>query len=169
MKKISILVFACIISVFAKAQAKENVTKVDGIITISEVVTAENMTADEIYNSVLLWVNSAYNSPKTVIQNQDKELGLVIIKARKQITDDMGLEYSLSIQARDGRFRYTLNNIIRRVNPYSSLLAGIVEDAPIEQMVIENSIEDWQGWTLNNFIELLSSLKNTIVSTDNNW
>ena len=52
MKKIAFLVFACFISVFAKAQTKENVTKIDGIITISEVVTVENTTADEIYNAI---------------------------------------------------------------------------------------------------------------------
>ena len=170
MKKLLILVFTCFISVLANAQTKENVTKVDGIITISEVVTAENMTADEIYNSVLLWVNSAYNSPKTVIQNQDKELGLVIIKARKQESESIGLgfEYSLSIQARDGRFKYTINNIVRRINT-NSISAGIVEDAPLEQMVIENRIEDWRSWSLNIFSELISSLKKSIVSTDNNW
>lgn len=170
MKKITVLVFACLISVLVKAQTKENVTKVDGIITISEVVTVENMTADEIYNSVLLWVNSAYNSPKTVIQNQDKEIGLVTIKARKQESESLGFgfEYRLSIQARDGRFKYTINNIIRRINP-TSVSAGIVEDAPLEQMVIENRITDWQSWSLNIFRELISSLKNTVASTDNTW
>lgn len=170
MKKITILVFACLISIFTKAQTNENVTKVDGIITISEVVTVENMTADEIFSSVLLWVNSAYNSPKTVIQNQDKELGLVTIKAKKQESESLGLgfEYRLSIQVRDGRFKYTLNNIIRRINP-TSVSAGIVKDASLEQMVIENRIKDWQSWTLNIFIELISSLKNTVASTDNNW
>jgi hypothetical protein len=168
MKKLTVLVFACFISVFAKAQTKENVTKVDGIITISEVVTVENITADEIYNSVLLWVNSAYNSPKTVIQNQDKEIGLVTIKAKKQEGLGLGFEYRLSIQAKDGRYKYTINNVFRRIDP-SSVTAGIVNDAPLEQMVIENRIEDWQGWTLDIFRELISSLKNTVSSTDNTW
>lgn len=168
MKKIAFLVFACLISVFAKAQTKENVTKIDGIITISEVVTVENTTADEIYNSVLLWVNSTYNSPKTVIQNQDKEIGLVTIKAKKQEGLGLGLEYRLSIQAKDGRYKYTINNIMRRIEP-NSVSAGIVDDAPLERMVIENKIEDWRGWTLNNFKELISSLKKSVASTDNNW
>ncbi|MBR5652349.1 MAG: DUF4468 domain-containing protein [Bacteroidales bacterium] len=170
MKKATVLVFACLVSVFAKAQTKENVTKVDEIITISEVVTVENMTANEIYNSVLLWVNSAYNSPKTVIQNQDKEIGLVTIKAIKQESKSLGFgfEYRLSIQARDGRFKYTINNIIRRINP-TSVSGGIVEDAPLEQMVIENRIVDWQNWTLNIFRELISSLKHSVTSTDNTW
>lgn len=170
MKKIIVLVFVCLISVFSKAQTKENVTKVDGIITISEVVTVEKMTADEIYNSVLLWVNSTYNSPKIVIQNQDKEIGLVTIKARKRESESIGFEfeYRMSIQARDGRFKYTINNIIRRINP-TSIAAGIVKDAPLEQMVIENRITDWQSWSLNIFRELISSLKNTVASTDNTW
>lgn len=168
MKKITILVFTCLISVFAKAQTKENVTKIDEIITISEVVTVENMTADEIFNSVLLWVNSAYNSPKTVIQSQDKELSLVTIKAKKQEDLGLGLEYRLSIQAKDGRYKYTLNNIIRRIEP-NSIIADIVDDAPLEQMVIDNKIEDWQDWTLNSFIELISSLKKSVAATDNNW
>ena len=168
MKKITVLVFACLISVFAKAQTKENVTKIDGIITISEVVVVENTTADEIYNSVLLWVNSTYNSPKTVIQNQDKELGLVTIKAKKDEGLGLGIEYRLSIQAKDGRYKYTLNNIMRRIEP-NSVSAGIVDDAPLERMVIENRIEDWQGWTLDIFRELISSLKKSVASTDNNW
>lgn len=57
---------------------------------------------------------------------------------------------------------------MRRIEP-NSVSAGIVDDAPLERMVIENKIEDWQGWTLNNFKELISSLKKSVASTDNNW
>lgn len=170
MKKITILVFVSLICFGAKAQVKDIVKKIDGVITISEVVAAENMTANEIYSNVLLWANSVYNSPKTVIQNQDKELGLVTIKARKMESESLGLgfEYHLSIQAKDGRYKYTINNITRRITP-NSISDGIVDDAPLEHMVIENGIDDWQSFTLNIFIELISTLKNTVASTDNNW
>lgn len=74
MKKIAFLVFACFISVFAKAQTKENVTKIDGIITISEVVTVENTTADEIYNSVYYGSIRLTIAPKQLFKTKTKKL-----------------------------------------------------------------------------------------------
>lgn len=52
----------------------------DGVVHFTEVVKVEGVSADDLYTNALTWISKQFNNPKSVIQTQEKEAGLIIIK-----------------------------------------------------------------------------------------
>ena len=80
------------------------------------IIQADGKSSDAIYSTLKLWVATTYNSANDVIQLDDKENGKFIVKALssfgyKVMGANIGSKcfYTLTIDTKDNRFRYTIN------------------------------------------------------------
>ncbi len=90
------------------------------LITYQAVVPVEGAPAAELYSRAKLWIANSYRSAKTVIDLDDKESGRLIVKGTFTIPVPAGLitkattyRHQLTIEVKDGRFRYTLTNLVK--------------------------------------------------------
>lgn len=99
------------------AQSSDNFKIIDNTLIVSEVVQVEGKSKSNLYQDALLWVNKTFNNPKTVIQTKDADLGLITLKTRIIISDYHGTPWqwynvNMSIQVKDGRYKYEITDII---------------------------------------------------------
>ena len=100
---------------------------------ITATINANGKSKSEIYSSINRWVSVNYNSANNVIQMNDKEAGIMIVKWINTITYDnptrklypnvkqvpsqfeLLLNHLLEIKVRDNKYRliYTINSISR--------------------------------------------------------
>lgn len=139
-------------------------------VTIEEVVQVKGKTAKQMYNNALLWVNNSFSSPKSVIQSREESLGLITINFCTQNKSGSWLEATLKLQFKDGRYKYTYDNIWLRWD--SDLKSLGAQDEPYGKWITH--IDDkykatWKSDLLNDLSPYISSMKNGITSTSNDW
>jgi hypothetical protein len=88
-------------------------------IVYKEVVTQEGKPA-EMYNHAIEWINSFYPNPNDVTRIRDAENARIEIKHRIKVwnldkdgnkLNEAGLvEYEMSLEFKEGRYRYTITN-----------------------------------------------------------
>lgn len=85
----------------------------------SKVVQAEGKSADEIYSSVKVWIAENYRSAQDIIQLDDKQGGIIVLKAAHQFNYSTmsapsfpgPIHYTLKISIKDGRFKVDMDKI----------------------------------------------------------
>ena len=100
-------------------------------ITYEEVVDVPGKNADEIYGKILSWFRTYYKNPGEVIRENDSLKRSVMGKPRFRISNppdkegtksDAGLvQYTITIAAKDGRFKYTLTDFNWKGNSYYAI------------------------------------------------
>lgn len=91
------------------------------LITYTGVVEVPNTTKADLYNRTLAWMNGYYKNPSEVIRERDSVNMKVVAKPRfrikneaneKGLQTDAGIvQYTLTIAAKDNRFKYTISEI----------------------------------------------------------
>lgn len=111
----------------------------DNKITFSKVYQVDGLDSDDLYIKMNEWIVNTFNSPKDVIQFQDKEAGKIICKTMSTFTAgknlgrvDMDIYFLLTIESRDGRYKITATNF---THEYSQGLgvARITNSNPLEE------------------------------------
>lgn len=148
MKKILLLIFVCLFSLNGVAQKKKHLemkAKVDSMCVVLRQHYAETETGiefsrviqapdynnkEELYNKCMELMATAYKDAKEVIQNKDKDSGLIFGKGIF-VEDIYGslfgnvvgyreCKHTIKVEVRDGRFKVTINvERIRIVDQYS--------------------------------------------------
>lgn len=87
-------------------------------ITYEEVVDVPGKSADELYKKIMAWYQTYYKNPGEVIRENDSLKKSITGKPRFRIVNppdkegtksDAGLvQYTITVAAKDGRFKYTL-------------------------------------------------------------
>jgi hypothetical protein len=99
----------------------------------SEVITAEGLTKDQLYSAAQAWFGNTFRSAKTVFDVQDPVAGRIIGKPLFQYEPSKFLgsarirgvvRYSVTIEVKDGRYRYFIGNFIHEGS--SSVNSGMV-------------------------------------------
>jgi len=86
---------------------------VDSMVIYANVVELDtSITADELYTAAKSWAIDAFKSTKEVIQEADKELHLIYIKGFIKANVYGGYWFTIKIETKDGRYRYSLYDII---------------------------------------------------------
>lgn len=91
------------------------------LITYQEVVTQAG-TADELYIRAIEWINTQYKNPADVCRVRNRESGVIEILHRFEIINDEAdnkliagiVNYTLKIEFKPGRYRYTLSDLTLR-------------------------------------------------------
>lgn len=92
-----------------------------GLVSYKSVNESAGTPAGELYRRSLRWANSYYKNPADVIRERDSLAGKVVCKARYKImnpADKKGLQtdggivmYTLTLQFKEGRYRYEMTEI----------------------------------------------------------
>lgn len=98
-------------------------TAQDHPLSFSEVIQVEGKTKAEIFGGLRQWVATYYVNGKAVTQMEDAESGTIILKAAFPFKKGGmyssytgNIDYLLKLQAKDGRFRVEMSNLIHSVN-----------------------------------------------------
>jgi hypothetical protein len=88
------------------------------LITYSEVVQVEGLSAGQLFDKSLQWANGFYKNPKNVIRTSDKSNGKLVCKGRYRmnnppnkkgvVTSAGDAMYKLTINFKDGRYKYEI-------------------------------------------------------------
>lgn len=117
MKKL-LLTLLLLLPIYISAQSNRGKIEIskDEFPLYQGVINIENKSADNLYSTIKAWIATNYNSANNVIQLDDKENHKLILKGENPFVYKSlmgGLEgkgfYTLTIDAKDNRFRYTLN------------------------------------------------------------
>lgn len=92
--------------------------KLENEVGMQEVIQIDSVSKTELYKRAKLWVVESFKSAKNVIQLDDVENSTIVIKGITTIyfkafiaTADLDVKFTLKIEAKEGRYRYTLNNV----------------------------------------------------------
>lgn len=163
------ILFAVVVQV--NAQTIDNVQSGPNYsVTIEEVVQTKGKTAKQMYDNALLWVNNTFSSPKSVIQSREESLGLITIHFCTQNESGSWLEATLKLQFKDGRYKYMYDNIWLRWD--SDLKSLGAKDEPYGKWIThmdDKNMATWKSDLLKQLSPYILSMKNGIISTNNDW
>ncbi|MBE0662137.1 MAG: DUF4468 domain-containing protein [Bacteroidales bacterium] len=120
-----IMLFFAFVNLYSQnieQSSKIPVDGVTGLITYQDVVQTEG-NKQELFNRAVGWVNQFYVNPTEATKVRSPESGIIEIVHRFKITNEVegGVQadagtilYSLKIELRDGRFRYSMDNFVLR-------------------------------------------------------
>ncbi|MDX2001096.1 MAG: DUF4468 domain-containing protein [Chitinophagales bacterium] len=120
MKQLSIL-FLALIACYGTvtAQAPVPIDKTTGHVVYTEVVNVNGASANDLYKRAYYWFNTFYTNPSSVIISYNESTGLVKGKHSIMVYDTLDgkpnkkgmVKYEIEIQAKEGRYKYTINEI----------------------------------------------------------
>ncbi len=155
------------------------IDSVSKLITYTEVVQVQGVKPNEFYKRAFDWANSYYKNPGDVIRERNPAEGKIVIKARYKIynepnkqgtvTDAGDVLYTLTLQFKDGRYRYELT----RFN-WQQLSAYAAERwMDTSSPSYDSSYAHYLKQTDDKAKELIASLKQKMGQADakpaNNW
>jgi hypothetical protein len=169
-----LLLFIMNFTVFSQKEGEISYTKV--------VYVDSSLKSIELYNRARSWFAESYRSSNDVIQLEDKDEGKIIGKGSIRYISSVyygsegtkgWIRYTLSVQVKDGRYKYELTNFIHEGNPLNSggqLSFGLItneEECPREFKMTNRS---WRNKVWNDIkrtveIEaeiLINSLENAM-------
>ncbi len=89
-------------------------------INYTGVIEVKGTTPGTLYERALLWANTFYKNPTDVIREKDSTAGKMVCKARFKVmnpadkkglaTDAGNVMYTLTLQFKEGRYRYELTD-----------------------------------------------------------
>ncbi|MEZ5015116.1 MAG: DUF4468 domain-containing protein [Chitinophagales bacterium] len=106
------------------------------LVAYEEVVQVPGLSADSLYSLTLEWMKTFYKSPSQAIKSQSREEGTIEIKNSFYLTRDVKgtaskaalINYYLTLQFRDGRFKYSITKINVDGNSYFGIERWINEE-----------------------------------------
>ncbi len=149
------------------------------LITYQEVVNVPGKSADEIYKEANKWMHSYFKNADKVIRHKDNIKKSILAKPRFRVlnppdkngTQLMGgiVKYTLIIEAKNGRFRYTLTNFNWKQPSYYPIERWLDNTAPTYQKRFAYFLQQVDK-EANKTIE---AMKNAIAKekpkADDNW
>jgi hypothetical protein len=124
----------------------DNFPTKDGMIYYSDVVEVDTaLTATDLYLNAKSWLVGAFKSSKSVIQVDDKDLNIVVVKSYLSDgpQDYLGTHvdakkwFTLKIETKEHRYRYTLTDV-RYECDVTTTLSGVSSSAHVDE-----GFEEW--------------------------
>lgn len=177
-------VIPCLIILTINLFSQGNLFPIDSItgdIIYSEVIRVDSVDSRELFLKANEWFVHSFVSAKNVIQLIDKEAGKIIGKGHFPVSDNNNhnsliyfpilgtVDFTVEIQTRDGRYKYTISDIIYKLNGQSEidLKSLSVFKGGRYQKKEDLQWADVRNNTNNTILALISSLKKSMKITDN--
>ena len=167
MRQFLIFMLCLFLPLISLAETIDNFIVKNGDVIITEIVKVDGKSQNAIYKDALLWVNEVFNNPKTVIQTKEADLGLITLKTIVIISYDYygkpsdWYSINLSIQAKDGRYKYEISDII-----YNFDLSDIGE-------FLKEPLDGTNDGTMKQarevFTPVINTLKNRLSKAEEDW
>ena len=158
---------ASLISIICGAQQVDFgsiMSQKDGDVHFSEVVQVPNVTSNDLYMNAITWVNNTYASPKSVLQTNDKELGLITIKAITNKGSFSYTKFTMTIQVKDGRYKYDIYDIVIKMT--GEYTAGMPDKT--YQTLMDEGL-DWKASAQKAFGNIVTTLKKQMATEIEQW
>lgn len=153
-------------------------------LTYSEVIQMEGVSKDELFSRAKLFFVNTYNNATKVIQNEDKDAGII---AGKAITSDNIIigkfsgsgatdapaTYTITLAVKDGRYKYTITDIVQEKlgllttspdNPNIPVMAGKKWKSEAREGVKKSA-----NLVFGNLINALKSEMNKTAPMEEDW
>lgn len=102
------------------------------LITYSKVVETPDVNRGDLYDRAFAWLSVYYKNPADVLREKDRDAGTMLIKARFKISNPYDkknevataagdVQYSLKLEFKEGKFRYTLTEINWKQQSYFAI------------------------------------------------
>ena len=149
----------------------------NGLIVFTEVVKADSASKAELYSKAREWFALNFKSADAVLEMDDKESGKLIGKAWQNINTPLLVRttltkifYTIKIQLKDNRYKYTITNIYYKsypnqldLDPQSVFAEDIITDEQVN--AVKPKIRNvYRTETLRVMNELSESIKNGMKS-----
>jgi hypothetical protein len=160
-------------SAFAQVPVDEDTKK----ITYKEVVTVEGGVPAKMYNQCIEWINSFYPNAADVTRVRSPEDARIEIRHRIKVsnvdkngnkTTDAGLiQYDLTLEFKDGRYRYTFTDFnVMRTSKFP-LERWLDHNDPEYSAVCDIYIQQLDAQVLEIIKSLKAGMKPKVVKEDN--
>lgn len=168
---IIIMQFPCIgFGQVVKQPQGEQITFLD-ILSTTDTTT----TKDEIYSRVIEWSGDAFNSSKTVIDVQDRQGGIVIIKAKMLVTHValMGIietsygDYVLKISMKDGRIKSEMGPFLMDNINFTGIFVTTDKDCGYKGMGRKAIQRIWEAYQTSAYDTHDKILKSLTIAINN--
>jgi uncharacterized protein (DUF2344 family) len=100
---------------YSQEKLKEILPIENDMVVYSDVVKVDSVGANGLYNRAKKWIALRYKSANNVIQLDNKEDKILIGKGNFSInyyTRNPVIGHTIQIEAREGRYKYTISNFI---------------------------------------------------------
>lgn len=81
-----------------------------GLVTITEIIEFEGQNKNDIYAKTKLWISQSYKSEQNVIQLDDLNSGIIVIKGVFDISQTY-VHYTFTIKIKDGKMKLDTDHI----------------------------------------------------------
>jgi len=139
-------------------------------ITYEEVVDVQGERADVLYKRILSWFSTYYKNPGEVIRENDSIKLSVKGKPRFRISNppdkegtksDAGLvQYTITIAAKDGRFKYTLTDFNWKGNSYYACEKWYDTALPSHTSAMDEYLRQVDNYSRTTVADLKNSISN---------
>jgi hypothetical protein len=108
------------------------------LISYRKTLQLDQLSKDDIYSGLKVWIAKSFVSANSVIQNDDKEGGVIVLKSLFPVRTKMfaagDIHFIMTFEFKNGKFRYEMTNF-HHTGAYVSG-AGKQEDiGPCERMI----------------------------------
>lgn len=179
MKKLIIVILVLLNAFNINAQLTLPINEETKQAEIQKVVDVSGASKAELYERAMAWINKFYPNPNGVIQKKDAEKGEIEGKAqfKLKIIDKKGVEhfegiegYTITLNFKDGKFRYTISRIHWKQASYFDVSKWMDTNDP------DYNYEKYQSYikqTLEYFEnlekELVAAVKNPPTKKKDDW
>jgi len=155
----------------AKIEQYKDLYKIDGQkVVFTKIIDSVSGTPSEIYTKVITYMAMAYKSANDVIQQQDKEAGLIIGKGIYSLKSCMTCQHTIRIDIKENRVRvliypdrYIYNNPESYITKYAEI--NLLDSYPFSTENYFGMVPD-QRYVADNFIMLCQIIENTFANIE---
>ncbi len=156
------------------------VDSITGRITYTGVVQVDSASADELFSRATLWYASTFTSAKTAMELSDRATGVIVSDPKVNFPayfimnngtrrESGSVRFSLKIQCKEGRFRYTLTDLVH-VHPGGYTIPLEEKSQLSYRQYLWASLKDEANMSVNALIQSLSkSMSSRTVVDGGDW
>jgi len=158
MKKILFLILV-FINVNLMGQERNYAKRENGDLILSNVEVVEGASAKDLYKRAISWVSDTYKNPKSVIQTQDADAGILLIKG----LDKNNYEHKLKFEFKDGKYRWNIYDIYATFSALLNIAPKRIERTPRFSKKVE---EDNLNTLMSDFSSYIESFQKKMMQKD---
>ncbi len=138
MKKVALPLLALMFAFLTNAQAPVPIDEATGHVVYTEVVNVPGVSQAELFKRLEHWFNTFYKNPTSIIQTKDAATGKIDGKHTIYVYNEVNgkknqhgqVKYTITVEAKDGKFRYRIDDIFFFQTPKLYVEKWLDEKAP---------------------------------------
>lgn len=167
LKKILLLFFIIAISlnIFSQNDSICNILPVrNGLVTFENIVKIEGIDAKTLYKNSKVWIAKEFVNSKSVTES-DIENTLLTISGILVKSENINYSFKMTLQFKDGRFKYSLSNIQLHMTFAGSRFDKNIEDLPACKVCKTETLTEIKDI----FMGVVDNLSSNLKANNDDW